>query len=49
MSDFGLLPGRRAAAMELIDSFAPSYVFKQTRIAGDELRTLHAHPGRWQV
>jgi hypothetical protein len=48
MNDFGYGSGK-AAAESLIATFQPSYVLKQLRVTGDELRVLRAFPGKWQV
>lgn len=48
MSDFGF-GTRKEAALQLVESFVPTYWFKQIRVSGDDLRVLRAHPGKWQV
>jgi hypothetical protein len=48
VSEFGF-GSRKEAAMALVDSFEPTYWFKQLRVAGDDLRLLRAYPGKWQV
>eukprot|EP00879_Flechtneria_rotunda_P003240 GHRR01003463.1.p1 GENE.GHRR01003463.1~~GHRR01003463.1.p1 ORF type:complete len:292 (+),score=64.75 GHRR01003463.1:691-1566(+) len=47
-NDFGF-GARRDTALQLIDSFQPTYWLKQLRVTGDDLRVLRAHPGKWQV
>lgn len=48
VSEFGF-GSRKEAAMAFIDSFEPTYFFKQQRVAGDDIRLLRAYPGKWQV
>jgi hypothetical protein len=48
VSDFGF-GSRKEASLQLVESFAPTYWLKQMRVAGDDLRVLHAHPNKWQV
>lgn len=48
MSDFGF-GSRKEAALQLVESFVPTYWLKQMRVSGDDLRVLRAHPGTWQV
>ncbi|WIA29393.1 hypothetical protein OEZ86_011897 [Tetradesmus obliquus] len=48
VSDFGF-GNRKAASLALVESFTPTYWLKQMRVAGDDLRVLHAHPNKWQV
>jgi hypothetical protein len=48
VSEFGF-GSRKEAAMALVESFEPTYWFKQLRVAGDDLRLLRAYPGKWQV
>lgn len=35
--------------MAVVESFEPTYFFKQQRVSGDDLRLLRAYPGKWQV
>lgn len=48
VSEFGF-GARKEAAMAVVDSFEPTYFFKQQRVSGDDLRLLRAYPGKWQV
>ncbi|EFJ40183.1 hypothetical protein VOLCADRAFT_100045 [Volvox carteri f. nagariensis] len=48
VSDFGF-GQRKAEAERFINSFQPTYCLKQLRVYGDSIRTLKAHPNRWQV
>lgn len=48
VSEFGFGSAKQAA-MDLVDSFEPTYWLTQLRVAGDELRLLRAYPGKWQV
>ncbi|KAF8073061.1 hypothetical protein HT031_000722 [Scenedesmus sp. PABB004] len=47
-NDFGW-GSRKDAALALVESFTPTYWLRQSRVAGDDLRVLRAHPGQWQV
>ncbi|GFR50904.1 hypothetical protein Agub_g13201 [Astrephomene gubernaculifera] len=48
VSDFGF-GARRQEAERFIASFQPTYSLKQLRVYGDTVRTLKAHPNRWQL
>ncbi|KAG2492415.1 hypothetical protein HYH03_009358 [Edaphochlamys debaryana] len=48
MSDFGF-GQRKVDAERFIEGFEYSYCLKQLRVYGDTIRTLKAHPNRWQV
>eukprot|EP00878_Enallax_costatus_P004249 GHUV01004479.1.p1 GENE.GHUV01004479.1~~GHUV01004479.1.p1 ORF type:complete len:280 (+),score=96.82 GHUV01004479.1:219-1058(+) len=48
VSDFGF-GSRKEASLKLVESFVPTYWFKQIRVSGDDLRVLRAHPNKWQV
>lgn len=46
--DFGF-GGRKETSLKLVESFVPTFWFKQIRVSGDGLRVLRAHPNKWQV
>ncbi|KAL4527499.1 hypothetical protein Ndes2526A_g08718 [Nannochloris sp. 'desiccata'] len=49
ISDFGILPWVKKAAMEFIETFKDGYCIRNLRINGDYVQWLFVHPAGWQV
>jgi hypothetical protein len=49
ISDFGILPWQKAKNEKFVGEFQPSYVLRQTRIQGEDIRVLRIYPGPYQV
>ena len=49
ISDFGILPWVKKAAMEFIDTFTDGYCIKNLRINGDYVQWLYNKDSGWQV
>jgi hypothetical protein len=49
VSDFGILPWQRNAALEFVDGFKWAYAAQSLRISGDYCKWLYTYPQGWQV
>eukprot|EP01025_Chloroclados_australasicus_P004398 TRINITY_DN11077_c0_g1_i7.p1 TRINITY_DN11077_c0_g1~~TRINITY_DN11077_c0_g1_i7.p1 ORF type:complete len:285 (+),score=34.14 TRINITY_DN11077_c0_g1_i7:95-949(+) len=48
VSDFGFGPWKKRNE-EFVNQFEPTFVYKQIRIAGDNVRILKCYPNKWQL